>query len=302
MTLSLAATASRLLQRLAPRVLSSDITDPSRRFQFMSDLHLEVCQQYTTFDFPVTAPYLILGGDIGRLIDHDGLLAFLQRQTARYERVFFVLGNHEFYGMAYEEAVQKASQLENEPSLEGKVTLLHQGRHDLDLPSKPGITILGCVLWSQIAAESADRIDTMVSDFKEIRGWSTTTHSATHASDRSWLQSELRRIREEGEGQAQPRDVIVVTHHAPLVKGTASPQHEGNVVSSAFATDLCLGEEWSGVKHWVFGHTHWTTDLKSSNGVRVVSNQRGYVFPGKTRALDQRPVKHTFDPSRRIQC
>ncbi|KAG9253471.1 putative calcineurin-like phosphoesterase [Emericellopsis atlantica] len=302
MTSSLAATASRLLQRLTSRVLPSDTSDPSRRFQFMSDLHLELCQQYTTFDFPVTAPYLILGGDIGRLIDHDGLLAFLQRQTARYERVFFILGNHEFHGMSYEEAVHKASQLENEPSLEGKATLLHQGRYDLDLPSKPNITILGCVLWSQIAAESADKIGMMVSDFKEIRGWSTTAHSAAHASDRSWLQSKLRRIREEDAGQAQPRDVIVVTHHAPLVKGTASPQHEGNVVSSAFATDLCVGEEWSSVKHWVFGHTHWTTELESRNGVRVVSNQRGYVFPRDKRPVDQRPVKHTFDPSRYILC
>lgn len=45
-----------------------------------------------------THHYLILAGDIGRLQDYDGLAQFLATQCERFERVFFVLGNHEFYG------------------------------------------------------------------------------------------------------------------------------------------------------------------------------------------------------------
>jgi hypothetical protein len=68
------------------------------RVQNLSDLHLEVGQQYATFTFPATAPFLLLAGDIGRLIDYDAYRSFLELQVARYKKVFLVLGNHEFYG------------------------------------------------------------------------------------------------------------------------------------------------------------------------------------------------------------
>ncbi|KAJ5360688.1 hypothetical protein N7517_009879 [Penicillium concentricum] len=41
------------------------------------------------------------------------------------------------------------------------------------------------------------------------------------------------------------------------------------------------GVSWDGVKIWVFGHTHYTTEFKE-RGISVVSNQRGYVLPWKT--------------------
>lgn len=44
--------------------------DPRPQVQIMSDLHLEVGQQYASFTFPTTAPFLMLAGDIGRLIDY----------------------------------------------------------------------------------------------------------------------------------------------------------------------------------------------------------------------------------------
>ena len=43
----------------------------SPRVQILSDLHLEVGQQYSSYTFPATAPFLLLGGDIGRLIDYE---------------------------------------------------------------------------------------------------------------------------------------------------------------------------------------------------------------------------------------
>ncbi|KAM3511886.1 hypothetical protein MY11210_004504 [Beauveria gryllotalpidicola] len=60
------------------------------RVQILSDLHLEIGQQYASYTFPVTAPYLLLAGDIGRLVDHDNYLIFLEAQTARYEVVLLV--------------------------------------------------------------------------------------------------------------------------------------------------------------------------------------------------------------------
>ena len=71
-----------------------------------------------------------------------------------------------------------------------------------------------------------------------------------------------------------------MTHHAPTVGGTSDPKFAagGPVASgSAFATELVGGPCWDKerVRVWMFGHTHWCCDFVRE-GVRVVSNQRGY--------------------------
>lgn len=94
-------------------------TPCGRTVQIMSDLHLELNRQYADFDFAAKSPLLVLGGDIGRLVDYEPFLGFLARQTARFERVFLVLGNHEFYEMSYDEGIAKAEELEGKRSWRG---------------------------------------------------------------------------------------------------------------------------------------------------------------------------------------
>ncbi|KAI3391898.1 hypothetical protein diail_6638 [Diaporthe ilicicola] len=202
----------------------------------MSDLHLEVGQQYLTFNFDVTAPNLVLAGDIGRLVDYDGYVSFWQKQTARYNRMFLVLGNHEFYGTPF------------------------------------------------IPEDSARAVAAVVNDFKKIEGWSIEKHNANHAEDLTWLRDEV-------QNHNAHNKTLVVTHYAPLINKTASPQHKGNSIKSAFATDLLLDMTdslWSLVRYWVFGHTHWTTQFRVKD-TQVVSNQRGYqdVFPGNNVRLTE---------------
>lgn len=75
-------------------------SDKPFRLQLLSDLHLEIERGDTplyTYDFPQTAPNLALLGDVGWTRD-DRLFDWLDIQLARFERVFFVPGNHEPYG------------------------------------------------------------------------------------------------------------------------------------------------------------------------------------------------------------
>ncbi|KAJ5958281.1 uncharacterized protein N7479_005431 [Penicillium vulpinum] len=215
---------------------------PSSSFQILSDLHLEINQQYS-FEIPVCSKYLILAGDIGRLEDYNNY------------------------------RLEKAKQLENEPCMNGRLVLLHQRRYDIP---DTRITILGCTLWSQIPQESTDIVHYKISDFQKIKEWSVEQHNKAHGSDLSWLRGEIQALRESQE----KRSILVVTHHAPSLQGTSSPQHAKNLWNCAFGTDL-LSLPWEGVKIWVFGHTHYTTEFKE-RGIRVVSNQRGYVLPWKT--------------------
>ncbi|KAJ5783746.1 calcineurin-like phosphoesterase [Penicillium psychrosexuale] len=250
--------------------------------QLLSDLHLEVNQQYTSFDVPVVSKYLLLAGDIGRLADYDQYLRFLQRQTEKFELVFLVLGNHEFYGGSFESAFETARRLEQEPSLNGRLILLHQRRYDIP---DSHVTILGCTLWSDIPENSRDIVHYKIQDFQKIKDWTVDEHNAAHKSDLNWLRNEVQSIyntHKKNPTESSKRSILVATHHAPAMHRTSSPQHAKNPWSAAFATDL-LSQPWNGVNNWVFGHTHYSTEFKE-RGIRVVSNQRGYILPWSNEA------------------
>ncbi|ETS74353.1 hypothetical protein PFICI_14219 [Pestalotiopsis fici W106-1] len=243
-------------------------TSTTLLFQVLSDLHLEVGQDYAVFDFPVTAPHLILAGDIGLLSHYDAYLDFISKQTARYDRVFLVLGNHEFYGLDFAKAHATARRLEKEPCLQGKLSYLQQTRFDFPAAN---LTILGCTLWSHVPNDAKEVVRQRVKDFRRIEDWTVDNHNRAHASDVAWLKAELAKL---DPGQS----VLVVTHHAPLVLGTSKPEHLENPWTSAFATDVLSDDEtWDVVKYWIYGHTHYSTEFEM-HGTRVVSNQRGYVI------------------------
>jgi hypothetical protein len=164
-----------MLQRL-----QSTFYRPSASFQVLSDLHLEINQQYPSFEIPVCAKYLILAGDIGRLVDYDNYRSFLQRQTERFELVFLILGNHEFYEDTLAAGLQKARRLEQEPCLKKRLILLHRGRYDI-----PGscVTILGCTLWSEVPDEARDIVRSKIQDFKKIQDWTVDDHNESHRTD-----------------------------------------------------------------------------------------------------------------------
>lgn len=233
-----------------------------------------------------------LAGDVGRLTDYNDYLAFLEEQTSRYKTVLLVLGNHEFFGMNYEDGIDAAIRLAQEPSLSGRLVLLHQARWDS--PSSE-TTILGCTLWSSISDDARDAVRAKVGDYKHIAEWTVDEHNSAHEQDLAWLQQEVASIAKE----AQQRQLVIATHHAPSLQDTSHPQHVANPWTCSFATDLISTHNWNGVKAWIFGHTHYCTDT-NQNGIRVVANQRGYVFPNQAKSPQRPDAKLSFDPTKTI--
>lgn len=77
----------------------------------------------------------------------------------------------------------------------------------------------------------------------------------------------------------------------------------GSPWTPAFATDLISQGSWDGVKCWIFGHTHYSTDFQC-DGIRLAANQRGYVLQAEG-AEGPKEVKtkrnlHVFDPAMTI--
>jgi hypothetical protein len=275
------ALLNKLRQRLGPRC----------RVQILSDLHLEVGQQYSTFTFPATAPFLLLTGDIGRLIDYTAYRSFLESQVARYKKVFLVLGNHEFYGLDYQAGLAEARRLPQEPSLRNGLMLLNCARWD---DPDSDLSILGCTLCSDIPQEAVAVVEAKVNDFKKINEWTAKQHNAIHFKEVFWLRENVRLITT----APGKRRILVATHHAPCIEGTSRPEHLSDPWTPAFATDLVDKDGWEGVTTWAFGHTHYSSQLLR-NGIKLISNQRGYVLPGTAALRKNGSIKakngHDFD-------
>ena len=264
----------------------------------MSDLHLEVGQQYANFDIPAEAPYLILAGDIGRLKDYQPYLEFLHRQCSHFVKIFLVLGNHEFFGTSHAEGLRLARCLEKEPGCNGRLLVMNRNRVDMD-PSL-GITILGCTLQSRVPAEAKTIVEMKVNDFKHIESWTVNDHNSEHKQDVEWLQREIHNIRNEKD--LPKRNILVITHHAPTVQGTSKPSDLANPWSCAFSTDLLEDKALADTQLWVFGHTHFTSDFKQGQ-VRLVSNQRGYMINGLPLRGERskNPTASQSSPSKKIK-
>ncbi|KAJ5364587.1 uncharacterized protein N7496_010300 [Penicillium cataractarum] len=260
----------------------------STPFQILSDLHLEINQQYLSLGIPVRAKHLILAGDIGRLVDYDNYRDFLQKQTDRFELVFLVLGNHAFYNEIFATGLANARQLEQEPCLNGRLAILHRTSYDVP---ESNVTILGCTLWSKVPVDAKEIVQSKIQDFKKIQDWTIDDHNTSHETDLAWLLSEIQSLQTQSKNQKQKRSILIMTHHAPSLQNTSSPQHANNPWSSAFATDILSKiSDVSSVKAWVFGHTHYSTEFRE-RGVRVLANQRGYILPWN----NEKGLKDGFD-------
>ncbi|KAI0361759.1 Ser/Thr protein phosphatase superfamily protein [Trametes cingulata] len=253
----------------------------------LSDLHLEVERigvrtaadsdgDLYQFDFRAVADHLALLGDIGMTLD-DRLFVWIRAQLARFNTVFYVPGNHEPYWSSLDDSLGRLSEFAascqsapTDPAHPlGQFVLLNRKRYDIS----PTLTVLGCTLWARLNPGDLDILRWSLSDFHRIDGFDPTTYQAAHARDAKWLEQSVEHI-----ACNEPhRRIVIMTHHAPTVEGTSDPKFVDGPTGSAFATEFVGSKIWrSGVvKAWMFGHTHWCCDFER-DGVRVVSNQRGY--------------------------
>jgi hypothetical protein len=287
----------------------SDIfSSPKTSFQILSDLYLNHESQYLTFHTPVSAPYLILAGNIGRLVDYDAYLSFLIRRCNLYERVYLVLGALEFHGLGIKYGPELASRLEKETGVKGKLVVLNRVRADV-----PGtnVTLLGCTLWSHIPSSSVPAVLKKASEFDSengIRHWTVAAHNAAHERDLAWLKREVTSTRRfaglEDVSSSKPSHVMVISSFAPELRQTLEPWQVDSPWVAAYGTNLLDDHVWGEAKTWICGSTGRTTEFKT-NGIKVVTNQRGCVgedvkgiLPG---GISEKERKHQFDVTRTLR-
>lgn len=231
------------------------------QFQLWSDIHLEISKLYLG-KFVATAPILLLAGDIG-LPESDRYCAFLHKLYPLYEYIFIICGNHEFYGSRICDIEVKMTRMCNNISK----NIIFLNNSSFDLPNN--YRIIGSTLWSDIEDDQRSDINCFLADFRQIDGWSTERNNIHHKLNIKFLENEKIKA------LADNKKLIIMTHHAPLVKGVSQPKHDGSILSSAFQTDLSYMMNYP-IKVWCFGHTHHCS-YQNINNIHIISNQRGYL-------------------------
>lgn len=270
--------------------LSGLFSGPKTSFQILSDLHLDYESQYLTFHIPVAAPFLILAGNIGRLIDYEQYLSFLIRRCNLHEKVFLVLGPLEFHGLGWMDGLQLAHKMEKDPVTKGRLEVLYETRSEV-----PGtnVVLLGCTLWSKIPDADVAAVLKKMPEFDEkdgIQNWSIEKHNAEHKRDYKWLIDELNNsqptLKPSAGGTTLPAppagsatsksetQLVVVTSFAPELRECLDPWQVDAPWASAYGTNLLDTPHFNNVKTWISGATGRTHEFKKGN-TTLVSNQRG---------------------------
>lgn len=236
-----------------------------------SDIHLEFGGMPTG-----TGDVLILAGDIVNVKEmKDGtpqgkfFTKWLEDCANNYNKVFMVLGNHEFYGSDRKVVAKQLRDIIDVP--DSNITLL-----DNSYETYEGVNFIGGTLWTNYDCENEDKMraalkgmtDYYVIDADETGAKLLPSDTvAMHKETLEYLNQTLRTL--EGE-------TVVVTHHAPHSK-SLSGDYVDDDLSAAYHSDLedFMLTHKDNISVWAHGHIHHTNDY-NVGGVRVLSNPRGY--------------------------
>jgi predicted phosphodiesterase len=265
------------------------------RARVISDVHLELRKEHDVqflikslqrFQENTPCKYLFMAGDIISSKEVSpyspmptAVSSFFQSLCDTYERIFYVLGNHEFYknniGIAATETAFKRYFSNEFP----KIEVLAEDKVVLE---DENTTVVGTTLWSEPT----------ISAFCSMNDKNFVTHEAIIAKHkylcRPFLEEAVR------EAALTKSKLVVMTHHLPSFDLIA-PRYRTGLMSrcnSAFAAacdDLFVFEG-----KWIFGHTH-TRTMERKNEIDFICNPLGY--PGENIEykflLDE--YDHTFD-------
>jgi predicted phosphodiesterase len=234
------------------------------KFQIASDLHIEFRnERYAVVTDYITpsADVLILAGDIGNLYQYDQLRQFLEDVCNLFQYVLYVPGNHEYYRVNNIPEVPLHQLTDLLIELETNISnlfLLNRGSVCIE-----DVCIAGCTLWSD------PKVTSIPHYIVRIRGFNKPAiYRAAHHKDLRFIDRTVAYCKE------KKQKLLMVTHHCPTYRVTKGKKDNDEYVS-LYATNLERRLRGDQVHTWVCGHIHKNFDFVSTQGTRVVGNQKG---------------------------
>lgn len=222
----------------------------TRKYQVVSDLHVN----HKPYSVIPIAGTLLVAGDVS---DGRSSIEWLRTTAEDFDRIFFVLGNHELVGECYSDIHRRFRD-----ELSGTSVRVLENEV---ITEDDGFSIAGCTLWTDIPMTSRVPVQRVLIEYAQ---------SEAEPGKRLTCDFTVARHKESATflGNAVDDVDVVLTHHLPH-PNSVDARYAGNSLNSAFVTDLAPLVHRA--KVWVHGHTHTPMDYPA-HGCRVVCNPRGY--------------------------
>ena len=254
------------------------------KISLVSDLHLEFGYQ----ELP-GGEVLILAGDIAesrsiskqhhstKLIqdtpnDSYRCSEFFKWECAKYDKVFYVMGNHEHYHGKFWKTYDELKSI-----IPGNVTLLEN-----ECEEYKGVLFVGATLWTDMNKGDPITLHSMqnyMNDYRVItyKYPQYDTYHKMRPEDTVRMHKQSRHYIEETVRAHTDRPVVVITHMAPTHLSINEKYKHEPVSNGAYVSDLSnLILDNPNIKTWVHGHVHDPVDYMVGD-TRVLCNPRGYI-------------------------
>ena len=231
------------------------------KLQYISDLHENLV------NINPIAEYIALIGDVASPFDPN-YEKYLQYLSQKFQGVFVVMGNHEYYGSIFNKAEEQMELICNKFS---NVFLLNNKSFLLN-----GVLIVGSTLWSNINQDSFNFLNCReLIKMNGRRKMTIQDYIQKHKEAVEFIENEVKK--------GYP--TIILTHYAPLNEMNGNKIH--SPYSSGFSSDLSYINN-SNIKAWLSGHTH--------NCISICRNKIFY----SSNCLGEQKNNTRFNPERFI--
>lgn len=241
--------------------------------QVYSDIHIEMWNKIP--ELPVNAKYLFLVGDICQL-HNNYFYPFLDYCSAKWEKVFYIPGNHEYYSKKLN---LNGLEFEYKFNIQRRYKNIFYLNNDF-VSLNDDINVYGTTFWTIPPFTTTKEAKIYLNDYNYITYFDRLRRSEVNLDI-----GYVNKMSEESFNKLQKylnennKKTIVMTHFPPVRSGTSHPQYLSENKTSnlyfAWPDDTLEKFNLNNVISWISGHTHYSYDLKK-NGIRLIGNQLGY--------------------------
>jgi Icc-related predicted phosphoesterase len=249
------------------------------KIQVLSDLHLEFIRNLDELDIflehlvPLNSndrEVLIIAGDLGVIsgsnVEFGTIVSALKFFCKHYKRVFYVLGNHEFYHSDIVGSQEFYREIEHVVNVLGNVGRLDRDNLCLLIRERveyKGVSFAGCTLWFNERPENFLNTS-LINDFEFIDEEIDMFHEES-SRDLNFLKSCI-----------EDTD-IVITHHLPTFQSVDNrfKSKRSNLFYVNDEAERLLSRISRPPAVWIHGHTHGSKDYMLGE-TRIICNPGGY--------------------------
>lgn len=265
------------------------------KIQLVSDLHMEFA--------PITiknagADVLVLSGDI-TVADYfkrsetspkwalaDYWRYWFEDVCAEFDKVIYVMGNHEHYNGRFDDTRQTLSD-----ALDHIPNLYILDNQTLDVGD---VRFVGTTLWTDFNRDSMGAkltVQSQLNDYHSIKRVRNGNYMKLRPNDTLFYHYDAIKLIDR---VAQEHDkVIVVGHHAPSFKSVAPKYKDAGLLNYGYYSDLeRFMFDRPSIKLWTHGHIHSSSDYYIGD-THIVANPRGYAHKNKP----DTPENPDFNPN-----